>query len=96
MPISNTPKRVAGRHPRQRQRHAPMIVERFLRRVRRARIAQAGAQHLLGAGLAGAARDGDDARVRREPRARRAPMRFERVQRIVDAEQRAVSGCCRA
>ena len=51
------------RHARQRQRHAPMVVVGFLRGVRGAGVRQAQPQHLLGAGLARAAGDGDDAGI---------------------------------
>ena len=56
---------------------------------------QAQAQHLLGAGLADAAGDGDDARVAAR-RAPRAPMASQPAQRIVDAQQRAVGRAARA
>jgi hypothetical protein len=51
---------------------------------------QAQAQHLLGAGLADAAGDGDDAGIR--ARTRGTADGFERAQRIGDAQQRA-AGC---
>ncbi len=76
-----------GRHARQRQRHAPVVVVGLLGRVRRPRQAQAVAQHLLGAGLADAAGDGNDAPV--AAGARGAADAFQRPQRIVDAQQRA-------
>jgi hypothetical protein len=81
----DTPKPV-GRPARQRQRHAPMIVVCLLGRVRRPRRAQAVAQHLLGAGLADAARDGNDAPV--AACARGAANAFQRPQGIIDAQQR--------
>ncbi len=64
MPISKTPKRVSAWHAGERQRHAPMVVERLVGGVSGRRAREACAQHLLRAGLAGAARDGDDAGLR--------------------------------
>ena len=52
------------RHPRESQRHAPVIVEGLLRRVHFAGGRKTRAQHFLGAGLACAAGDGNDARLR--------------------------------
>ena len=43
--------------PRQGQRHAPMIVKTFIRRMNNARSAKHGAQNFLGTGFASTARD---------------------------------------
>ena len=59
------------RHARQRQRHAPVVVERGRRIVDRALRRERARQHLLGAGLADAAGDGDDLAAV-APRARRS------------------------
>ena len=80
-----------GRHARQRQRHTPVVVEGLLRRVHAAGLRQAGAQHLLGARLAGAAGDRDDARLALKPRTRGPADALQRAQRIVDADQRAIA-----
>ena len=64
-----------GRQPRQRQRHAPVIV--VTRRPRRAsaRAPTARARsHLLGAGLADGAGDGDDAGLRPRAGGRAEPL----------------------
>ena len=77
-----------GRHPRECQRHTPVIVERLLGRMHLARCCETRAQHFLGAGLAGAACHGDDACIRSETCARCHGNTTERRQRIVDADKR--------
>ena len=57
----------AGRQARKRQRHAPVIVVGGRRGVRFAARAEHRPQHLLGAGLADRAGDGDDPRRRARP-----------------------------
>ena len=76
----------AFRHVGERQRHAPMIVERLGRGVHRAARRERKLQRLLGAGLAGAAGDGNDHRVG-GARARRAAEIVQRFERIADADQ---------
>ena len=63
--------------------------------MRAAGARQAGAQHLLGAGLAGAAGDSDDARIRCEPGSGGTADALQRVQGVVDADQWAIIGGAR-
>ena len=80
------------RHPRECQRNAPVVVERFFRRMDFAGGRETGAQHFLGASLAGAAGDCDDASGRAQPPAGGDGDAFERAQRIVDADKWTASG----
>ena len=84
------PETRVGRHARQRQWHAPMIVERFLGCMCCPDAVQAPTQSLLGAGLAHAARDSNDARIRTGTRcASDAPQPLKRGS---NAQQGAVAG----
>ena len=92
MPISTTANWASAGHPRQRQRHAPVVVEA----ASAAWTGPAGqhvAQHLLGRGLAD--RPGD--RDHRAPRARprRAAERLQRGLHVVHDQQRRVRGDAR-
>ncbi len=78
---------------RERQRHAPMVVEAFLARMRLARRFERGGEHFLRARLAGGARDADDFRLR--ARARFDPQILERLHRIIDGEERATTDLSR-
>ena len=58
--------------------------------MRSAQASEAGAQHLLGSGLAGAAGDGDDAGVRGKAHTGGAADAGQRFERVGGAEQGAV------
>ena len=77
------------RHPRERQRHAEMIVVRRRRRMRRALHGEDRVERFLGASLA------DGARHRRDPRgragARRPAKRDQRVKHIGHGNERPLA-----
>ena len=78
-----------ARHARQRQRHAPMVVEAAGRGDGAALALERALQRLLGSGLADAAGDADDLRRRCAARAAR-PSASSAVMRIADDQQRRV------
>ncbi len=77
-----------GGDRRQRQRHAPVVVEAADRGMRLALNAQAMTQHLLGRGLADAAGHGDHPSL--GPRSPRPAERLERRLHVRDQQQRRV------
>mmetsp|Transcript_29188 Transcript_29188/g.56393 ORF Transcript_29188/g.56393 Transcript_29188/m.56393 type:complete len:328 (-) Transcript_29188:1838-2821(-) len=79
-----------GRHTRQGQRHAPMIVVAGDRGMGPPLIAQHGAQHFLGRSFTDRASDGDDARL--GPGAGGGAERFQPLQHVWYNQQRRVLG----
>jgi len=82
--------RACDGQPRERQRDAPVVVERFLGGVRRSEPRENGPQHLLRPRLADATRHRDDARRRSGPRC--LGNIVEAGQRIGDAQESTVAG----
>jgi hypothetical protein len=79
-----------GRHPRQRERHAPVVVVAGFGRMGAPLPRQHGAQHVLGRGLAD--RSGHTDKTRPGARPGRHGKRGQRLQHIRHDQQRGVCG----
>src|SRR5262249_51194887 len=69
----------------------PVIVERFLRRVRPSLPGETAAQHLLGSGLADAACHRNDPGRARQAGTSRRPDTLERAQRIINPQEWSIA-----
>ena len=79
-----------GRHPRERQRHTPVIVIAVDRGMRAPLVRKDREQHFLGRGFADAACHRDDLCLRAGTRG--CAKRLERLEHIIDDQQRRIFG----